>query len=230
MTSLAFFNGLPEDRSVNVWHVRTPAEVGVGSAVVAQTLVFPFATFYQAIDAYMPADSISATTGAHSAKVYSLADGGPGAADDQTVLLVDDTFTTPALAATGVSARPHPSEVAVCLSMAANPTVSPEFTGTTRPRSRRRGRVYLGPFINSGTTSETSNGGIRPIAAFRTALLNAAETLYDSLLALTVSAEICVYSRTDGELRPITEFSVDDAFDTVRSRGVEATARMIRTL
>jgi hypothetical protein len=159
-------------------------------------------------------------------KVYSLLKGAPGAADDVAVLLVDDTFSTPNISQTSEA---HVAEAALCLSMLASPQQVPEFQGIARPRSRRRGRAYIGGLNSTNAMSQSVNGGKRPTLAARDVILDAAVTLKTSLAAVPLaSAEMAVYSRTDGQMRPVTEIYVDDAYDTIRSRGLAPTTRTTR--
>ncbi len=225
--ALGNVNGIDEDRMVNVFHVRTPAEVGDGTAVVAQEIVFRFATFYQDIQALFSGETVSAVVGAHTMKVYRLITGAPGAADDSSVLLVDDTFST-----TGVAggAQSLVNEAAVALSLQANPQAVPEFEGIARPRSRRRGRAYLGGLAFTTGEVVPGSGGRRPTAFTRNLLVNSFATLATALEGMVfgpagTAAEVCVYSRTDGVLRPVTEVFVDNAYDTIRSRGLAPTLR-----
>ena len=122
-----------------------------------------------------------------------------------------------------------PSEVAVALSLAAdgfggvpetevNPSPPP---ATIRPRARYRGRLYLGPW--TGNTGESTTGDPRPTSSSFLTALDAAVTAL-----ITARPDWSVWSRADAVLReiyPLGEVTVDNAYDTIRKRGVAATSR-----
>lgn len=113
-----------------------------------------------------------------------------------------------------------PSEVAICLSFHSSYGSDVEFTSTTRPRSRDRGRVYIGPLVTGVTSEEPTTLKCRVAQSTR-------ETLIDrgSFLAATTPNQWCVWSRKAGLLKPVTEVSVDDAFDIQRRRGERPTLK-----
>lgn len=113
-----------------------------------------------------------------------------------------------------------PSELAVCLSFQAA-----QQSGS--PQARRRGRIYLGPLtqaVGVTTGGQPTRVATTPRDVFRTAALQLASS--------TTSAGVpwCVYSRTDGVVRPITNGWIDDDFDVQRRRGPEPTDRTTWTL
>ena len=113
-----------------------------------------------------------------------------------------------AIQAAGVSpATTAPREIACCLSF---------YSGFNRPRSR--GRLYL-PFHFLGASSSIAN---RPSAAHRTKAGQLA-TVFQDLGGVDV--DWCVYSKTDHAPKPVTNWWVDDEWDTVRSRGLRSTVR-----
>jgi hypothetical protein len=101
-----------------------------------------------------------------------------------------------------------PREVALCLSF---------YAGRNLPRSR--GRVYCGPFL-VGEMAERPNSSIRAnLGSLATALAAAGGAGYDW----------SVRSTRDNMLKVITNWWVDDEWDTVRSRGRQQTTRTIGT-
>lgn len=128
-----------------------------------------------------------------------------------------------------------PEEVAVVLTLRgvnweAQPIEQPDGAdpgaAVDRPRQRYSGRMFVGPL---GTIAlDTISGKARVVAAFRTALLDAAERMQDSLNGNGLSW--CVWSRADGTFRFVEDVQVDDAFDTQRRRGVKPTGRTTRAL
>lgn len=210
IASLGKLSGLDEDRIVNTFHFATVAEPDVAEATA---LVPILQTFYQAIDDYF-SEVIDNTAGAHTLQFYNVTSSGPGPDDDVTGSpILSSTFTTPTDAGANLS---MPDEVAVCLSMNGVLTDIPEEVGATRPAARRRGRIYIGPLAVTARTLVANESRVAP--AFVTVLLNAAEAMYDA--AVAAGATPAVYSRQDNLAYPIQRYSVDNAFDTVRSRGV----------
>lgn len=112
-----------------------------------------------------------------------------------------ELLTATQLAANGVIG---PREVALCLSY---------FASVNRPRSR--GRIYMGPFEASSSGAEFAPLGLRSdMLAFGQALFRAGGSAVWSLYSPTVAA-----------FSAITNLWVDNAWDTVRSRGLPATVR-----
>lgn len=101
-----------------------------------------------------------------------------------------------------------PAEVACCLSMK---------TADRTPRGR--GRIFLGPL---GTNAmDAQFGAPRPTEAFRIAMTDAAEDVRTNAADLTW----VVISQMDAAAKVVTGGFIDDAFDTIRSRGHAPTTR-----
>lgn len=136
-------------------------------------------------------------------KLYDLADDEPRSPVATRVWEVDSPSAAAAL----------PSEVAFCLSYQA-------AMASGVPRARRRGRIYLGPLSES-----TSVDGV-PAATFQEdVLLSASELLAAS--DASVSWTWVVYSPTTSTGHTVVGGWVDNAFDTQRRRGPQATARTL---
>lgn len=106
-----------------------------------------------------------------------------------------------------------PSEVACVLS----------FQGSKAagfPQARRRGRIYLGPLVN------TMNVNGRPDSGTRTNVANHASTL-KTALAAPGGQHWAVWSVADQATVEIQDGWLDDAFDTQRRRGVRLTSRIV---
>lgn len=106
-----------------------------------------------------------------------------------------------------------PREVAVCLSFYSE-----------RNLPRQRGRLYIPALmmLNDGSIS-----AVRPTEPMRTKVGALAQILAD--LGDT-ETDWSVYSRVDDEARPISNWYVDDEWDTIRSRGLRPTARTAGTV
>lgn len=123
-------------------------------------------------------------------------------------------------AAPGTANSNLPLEVAAVLSFHADLTGIQEEAGATRPRARRRGRVYLGPLTTDGVTITDDAPLLGP--DLRTAMGAAAVALKD---AAETDWPWCVWSRADAILRPVVGGWTDNAPDTQRRRGQESTNR-----
>lgn len=101
-----------------------------------------------------------------------------------------------------------PREVAVCLSF---------FSGNNV--ARKRGRVYVPWGAMNITTADLL---VRPSSAVRDQVAQLAP-IFEGLGGVDV--DWCIYSRVDDVARPVTNWWVDDEWDTVRSRGLRSTTR-----
>jgi hypothetical protein len=125
-----------------------------------------------------------------------------------------------------------PREVAACLSYHADMTGLPEDVpggapgpaGDTHPAARHRGRIYLGPLANNALGAGVNGPGV--YSGLRTSATNAAASFMSAMGAIAIGpVRWCVWSRVNHALYPITGGWMDDAFDTQRRRGIEATQR-----
>lgn len=127
-----------------------------------------------------------------------------------------------------------PEEVAACISYNAdlddvpitepNPTPPPAII---RPQQRRRGRMFIGPLASlSGTDGAQS---IRPSSTFMTDLGLAFSEMCEYINANT-DGTVSVWSKADGAMYPVVGGYVDNAWDTQRRRGLDATTRVAFTV
>lgn len=114
-----------------------------------------------------------------------------------------------------------PTECAAVLSFHADLTGIFEEVGVTRPRARRRGRVFIGPL----TTGAVVVADPQPVLHndFRVAMQANAVAMFDALA--TIGAEWSVWSRVDQTLRQVVGGWTDNAPDTQRRRGQAASQR-----
>lgn len=105
-----------------------------------------------------------------------------------------------------------PREVALCLSY---------FSEVNQPRSR--GRIYIGPFTDAAMEERPPAGNaITPTAGLAAGLANVGGVDVDwSLYSPTTAA----LPGSGGGLKKITNWWVDNEWDTIRSRGRRATSR-----
>jgi hypothetical protein len=112
------------------------------------------------------------------------------------------------------SSESLPSEVALCASF---------FAGRNLPR--QRGRVYIGPLTKAAADVPNSATGIvRPTPGLTNAIMESSKKLQSE--AINGGLNWCVLSQADGALKSITGGWVDNAFDTQRRRGEDASSRL----
>lgn len=127
-----------------------------------------------------------------------------------------------------------PGEVALALSFNADLTGIPEVQpnpdpppATIRPAARRRGRIFLGTWPVGANTTDAA-GRVRPSGSTTNVVMDSGfEFLGEQAQAAGWSH--CVWSRTDWEAYPVVNYSVDNAWDTIRVRGAEPTLRIERS-
>lgn len=204
-------SGLPRDVIVNDWAFRLPG------APVAQDYTDMFGWVD---DFFNDVGSTGTAVGSfisnfvnrgatHSLQAYTIAAGGLGS----PVAEIDWLGPNAAGADNGL-----PTECAGVLSFHADLTSILEEAGATRPRARRRGRVFIGPLTLGGVTTTTQPYMLG--SGFRASLAAAGLKLRDD------SGDTwSVWSRTDQTLRPVVAGWTDNAPDTQRRRGPRATVR-----
>lgn len=194
-------SGLPADVITNTWHFSTSA------LPLDQAAADAIATGLQGI--YAAADNffspILAVPGA-TIKFYDLDDPMPR----------PPRFTKP-LSLSIAAGSGLPEEVAICLSFS-----GPAVAGV--PAARRRGRVFLGPWATSASLTDDVAGRVFINPTVRDALKNAALALNDAH-GPEDPYKWSVFSPTDNAMVPVTKGWVDEAYDTVRSRGTASKSR-----
>ncbi len=212
-------SNIPTDVVVNTWHFNTSgAIIPSDHANIASKLT----AFYQAINTKL-SPSLNINGMAHTIKQYLVTPGGPGGPDDVFGSPLDITNFT--LSDPGASG--FPAEVAVALSMKASTFNVSEEVGATRPAARRRGRIFLGPMATSSSTPSATTLELRVENATQLLIRDQAVLMHTALGALSPAIKPSVYSVADGLARAVVQYSVDNAFDTIRSRGPEKTLREI---
>jgi hypothetical protein len=226
--TLAHTSGLPEDSVVMDWAVAggNPADVPSHAAVLDA-----FAAFYS--DA-MPlaltsfgdyiSSEISRVGSPHMLRLYDITNDLSGTPHGSPLAI--QSFAIDA----GAGGQNFPGEVALAITLEAlgrEDAAVEASSGTTRPKQRRTGRVYIGPLkVSAGVTTGTS----RPSASIITHFLEAIDVLNADLIALSNGEALGVWSRSDATVRALEAVSIDNAWDTQRRRGVAATARTRNTL
>ena len=222
--TLAANTGIPEDACQNIWHFTGTGDGADASADLLGTANAGLVGFYLQIDSYF-SRSMAPGTDAHKIEWATVTPGGAGAGDDTVTGTEATDLMTLSPETTGT---PVPTEVAACVSLVGPVAGVPVESGSTRPRSRRTGRIYL-PFIGvSAAFYGAVDHNTRPAVAFVDAVLEALQDLQTD--AQSVTRELVVYSRAAGTTYPVESAWMDNAFDTQRRRGPKATTRTTVTV
>jgi hypothetical protein len=104
-----------------------------------------------------------------------------------------------------------------------------EFAPGARPRSRDRGRIYVGPLTNSLEAFQFDALTKRCFvsAQFRDDLTKAAHALFVELQGVAPVWNWVVWSRKKADISVVASASVDDGWDTQRRRGERAVAKTL---
>lgn len=210
---LAHLSGLAKDAVVNDFAFTTPSTPPTGAELTAISTAL--VSFYNTVPsghnsiANIIGPTISRVALVHQIRFYDITGHEDGSRAGSPVRV--DTWTLNAMTA---GAAPLPTECAIALSFHSPFFSDPEFGIGTRPRSRDRGRIYIGPLVQG--TLDHNPPVNRPFVAQSTR-----ETLVTQGAALRddTGTAWCVWSRKSAALKTISNVSVDDAFDTQRRRG-----------
>lgn len=192
-------SGMPEDKIVNTFHFE-----GSETATDLANIDDMISDFYDANNAsgrLFASYSSGSISNQQVIKIFCLADPEPREPRGE--------FFHNWTRGTGTTL---PSEVALCMSYQAAP-----LAGMTQ--RRRRGRIYLGPFL------ATTNVAGRPQQALRQVVAESAENLRLAANA-SVTWQWVVYSRANDAGYDVVGGWVDNAWDSQRRRGVKATERI----
>lgn len=205
--SLNHGSGDPADDVTNTFHFEGPPTEAVGAFIKDDLRNFFIGPNVGTTD-FIFSRMSSSLTGYGEVRVYDLADAKPRSPiySSGEILIFNATTGTPG-----------PEECAVVCSYGA-----PSVSGLDQ--RHRRGRFYLGPLTWSTATYMQVAGKARVAVGFRDALCTAMKRLRERSL-LAGHASWVVYSPTNDTTVGATRGWVDDAFDTIRSRGPVATAR-----
>lgn len=214
--------GVVEDRVMNTWAFETPSagvvtgEVDDVTAALEEFYNDTITSTSHTVAHYL-GEQLDRGAGVSTFEYYDVGAFMSGAPHGSPFRI--DTWS---LGATNPGADGIPSELAVCLSYHGNLTGIPEESGLTRPRARRRGRVYLGPLSQIAMESEAGTGRSRVATQCRDTIAESA----DRLMAHT-DVQWNVWSRADSAFTSVTGGFVDDAFDVQRRRGERAVSRSV---
>lgn len=191
-------SGLPEDVFVNSWGFRNDG--ATDQEAMAANVQEVLSAFYQESFDGNPAlmNYYPDSIESVELRVYDLGQQPPRI--PVIVPLLNEWVT-----GTGTN---FPGEVALCLSFVA-----------TRNQPRSRGRIYLGPLTSSA--GQEINGVLRPSPTFQSVVANAAVNVLETSQPVTWT----IISQMDAAAKEVTGGWVDNAWDTVRKRGLMASGR-----
>lgn len=159
---------------------------------------------------------MSRAANACSFRHYDITAHGSGDAAGSPVRITSWT-----LGAEQAGGKDWPEQVALGLSFRGNYGTDVEFgPGKTRPRSRRRGRVFLGPLNDLGYSQDATTGRVKPSNNMQLVWADAGRRLMNADVGWSVWSRVDVITWED-----VVAGWVDDRFDTQRSRLEEASAR-----
>lgn len=230
--TLKHLTGIVENDVVNTFAFSMPSGFGATEAAALRTCI---QNFYDGTGGGATASiesrlsrSISRAANAHTVDIYDISghlDGTPHGSPIHTLPF--------SLSNTGAGGEP-PSEVALALTLrgtswASQPVESPDGsdpgTAIDRPRQRHSGRIFLGPWNGTVIPAPGSPYVSRPSALMINDILLQAVDFAQDVKTVMTGARWCVWSRADEFLYTITDVQMDDAWDTMRSRGVDASVR-----
>ena len=217
VNKLAAASGIDKDTVETTWNFILPgASFTTSEATTACNLVQAFFNVVAPPSTFPLSDyiarSISRVGFACIQDVYDHTDDGvPGVGPPKLTLAYG-------LAAPAIVAASAPSELAICVSIHTNTAGVPEHApGGTRPKSRRRGRQYIGPFGVDVLTDSGPGNTPEPSSLIISILKNAATKLMTDAIAAGINW--AVYSRKDTLFRGVNGGWVDNAWDIQRRRG-----------
>jgi hypothetical protein len=201
--NLQDISGLPRDQyesSFYFWDTEVLPPIFTGWATALKNFYGNIANFL----------SPQLATSLSTIKVYRMADTRPRAP------IFEESFNP--FASTGAGSAALPAEVACCLSLQGPVQPSP-----VKPQSYR-GRIFVGPLATAAMSSSTGvTKQSRPDPGFIASLYTAAVAIGTAIN--TPTTEWVIRSEKQHMLYPVVSVSVDDAWDTMRSRGDRPTAR-----
>ena len=224
---------MPEDSAVNTWAFATGTP-DLADAVLVSDAVQDFYTNVPVGGTLAPGAYLSnqLDRGALASRmqVYDITGFLDGSPHGSPMLDVNWTLSPAASAGSDL-----PEEVALRITIEATgrsaalvETADGIDPGTEvdRPRARRTGGIYFGPLNHAASNLSGGVNGHRPLALFLTDLRLAVQDLHDDTALNAAGLSVAVWSRQDAAVRSLEAVSTDNAFDSQRRRGPDATSRV----
>lgn len=204
-------SGLPEDRVVNSFAWTAP---DLATLRAFTTAGLP--DFYNAVHApgadplcFWMSPRLNTLANVSKVNYYDVTTHLDGSPHGSPIAVESFTLGTSAVA------NAMPEEVAAVISWHGDLTGLVEELGTTRPRARHRGRVFIGPLNIQGLGTD---------GRITTPMLNSMHGAGLFILS-SVGGLFSIWSRKDAAMYTATGGFADNAFDTQRRRGTDASAR-----
>lgn len=201
--------GIPADRSQHTWTVTALSS----SEAVTDAVLVALEAFYDTTPTGGTASIASRMRDGIVSNPWTVRFLTVTEATGERTPLREGTFSV-TLAASGETL---PSEVAVRAS------IHGDLTGVQAVDRRRRGGPFMGPGLIATVATIASNR-VLVDEDFQTDLALAIGELDAALAADTIA--LAIYSQPDAASHGVTGWFVDNAFDTIRSRGTTPTARI----
>ncbi len=219
VVTIARDTALPGDETTNTFHLRPIGSNKYQGGDLVQLQTF-FSDFYNAV----PPGAVVAirallspvlTSVGMTLTLYDLEDPSMPGAPRQPYAILPLTVAQPAGSAMA-------EEAAVAVTLVHKPESG------ENPRNLR-GRLFIGPLNTSAL--EVITGRTRVSATARTTLTLAIKRLAEEVGGMApVDSSLGIYSPTTNAYNALESGWVDDAFDTIRSRGPAPTARTTYTI
>lgn len=229
---LAASSGIPADTAENVFHVGSFLDPGTIDPAPLMAAVRDFYIVDQPgqtnfVGNYIN-ESVSRVANACTVLAYASDDltgatpfGGPIGTLSFGMVGASTGSGLPQEVAATIS---YNADVAGVPASQANPTPPP---ATIRPQQRRRGRTYIGPLQNVAGAEVASQ--FLPTATFMTDLTVAFKAMAEAIND-PPDTYFGIWSKADAEVWQAIEGYVDNAWDTQRRRGIEASSRTLFTI
>lgn len=209
--SFPHVSGFGEDTVTNTWHFDAATNPITGDFVDAPNILDMVEDFYTVTPVGDTRNLMSLyntqLTGDYTIRAYSLDDPSP------RPVRATRSGTAP------VATTALPEEVALVLSYEAVPAAG-------IPQARRQGSIFLGPWSVHADVLDQTDG--RPRAPLLLLIRRAARDLLAASNA-SLNNEWVVWSPTSLAASTVANGHVDNAWDTQRRRGVDATVRQTWT-
>lgn len=228
--TLGMKSGVARDSAVNVHHVYWDHPGVLDDDATFQLWAELMHEFYSSCSAYL-STSVASAGLPHKVTIARVSTNLFGAADDAvSPIMWEGNYNL----LTATSATGLPPEVAICISHMGNVVGVPESSGGGRPRSRRRGRFYFGPLSGGSLLAiDPTSGRIDISVGAQLALINAFEAMAVGFAANPTADRAVsygVYSPTADAFYSTDVAWVDNAFDTIRRRGIASSFRTTRNI
>jgi hypothetical protein len=212
-------SGLPADKMVNTFCFEYPGAQAPAQDALISTAIIAFYNTTAAGAAKEVAkhinDTVSRTASACRLDFYNITGHLDGSPHGSPYLTAGWTLSSSEMAGAGL-----PAEVAIVSSFHAAYGSLSEEVGNTRPKNRRRGRVYIGPLTLQVLGQDATTKRVKVVQSTMTDIQKASQAMMDDS-----NTNWCVWSRQDQLTLSVVGGHVDDGFDTQRRRGEKAISR-----